>query len=164
MEYFVPKRIENSDESLRDFAIRRLGKEAFERLVEPIVGGIFTAKAETLSMQAAMPQFVEMERKHGGLIRGHFAKKDRSRQSSKNASGARYDQFVAPKKGMRWFLDQIAGQLKPSTIYYRHKSMESNVTVSSGKLSLLTPHKKRNPSQMPRIRFSMESSLRLLHT
>lgn len=121
MEYFVPARRDESDESLESFAVRRLGREAFERLVEPIVGGIFTAKSDTLSMQAAMPQFVEMEKKFGGLIRGHFAKTAKTHDSSKNASGARYDQFVAPKKGMRWLLEQLAGCLKSGTIRYGSK-------------------------------------------
>ncbi|MDZ4848667.1 MAG: protoporphyrinogen oxidase [Pirellulaceae bacterium] len=118
-EFFVPARRDPSDESLESFARRRLGREAFERLVEPIVGGIFTAKAETLSMQAAMPQFVEMERQYGGLIRGHLAKKrdqSPSSQSARQASGARYDQFYAPKLGMQSWLDQIASKLPPESI------------------------------------------------
>ena len=68
-EYFVKRRESTTDESVESFAIRRLGRECFERLVETIVGGIFTARSETLSMQAAMPQFVSMEREHGWLIR-----------------------------------------------------------------------------------------------
>lgn len=117
-EYFVSRRTDSRDESLQDFAIRRLGREAFDRLVEPIVGGIFTARADQLSMQAAMPEFVAMERDHGGLIRSFLAKKKKAKQSqdakhavAKKASGARYDQFVAPKQGMQWWLDQIVCRL-----------------------------------------------------
>jgi oxygen-dependent protoporphyrinogen oxidase len=118
-EYFVRARRDESDESLESFAVRRLGREAFERLVEPIVGGIFTAKAATLSMQSAMPQFVEMERKYGGLIRGNRAKsRDQSAgsQSARQASGARYDQFLAPKNGMQSWLDLLASKLPSGSI------------------------------------------------
>lgn len=114
-ELFVPKRIDNSDESVESFAVRRLGRECFDRLVEPIVGGIFTARAETLSMQASMPQFVEMERQNGGLIRGAMAKRKseaKSDNSARKANGARYDQFLAPKQGMSWWMEQIALQLR----------------------------------------------------
>ena len=45
------------------------GREAFERLVQPLAGGIYTADAEQLSLAATMPRFLEMERQHGGLIR-----------------------------------------------------------------------------------------------
>ncbi|MEX2559887.1 MAG: protoporphyrinogen oxidase, partial [Pirellulales bacterium] len=69
LEPFVPVRRSQSDESLASFARRRLGGEAFERLVQPLVAGIYTADAEQLSMAAALPRFVEMERRHGSLLR-----------------------------------------------------------------------------------------------
>lgn len=114
-EFFVKQRTSDEDESVESFAIRRLGRECFERLVEPIVGGIFTARAETLSMQAAMPQFVAMEREFGGLIRGAIAKRksqSRAERSAREATGARYDQFLAPKQGMSWWLKKIATSLR----------------------------------------------------
>ena len=114
-EFCVKQRTSDQDESVESFAIRRLGRECFERLVEPIVGGIFTARAETLSMQAAMPQFVAMEREFGGLIRGAIAKRKSQstmERSARSATGARYDQFLAPKQGMSWWLSHIASSLR----------------------------------------------------
>lgn len=116
-EWFVKARREGGDESLRDFTIRRLGREAYDRLVEPIVGGIFTADGNRLSMAAAMPQFVAMEREHGGLIRGYRAQVRRQRggealRHSRQASGARYQQFVAPREGMQRWLDAIEQKLE----------------------------------------------------
>ena len=122
-EYFVKPRPSTEDESVESFAVRRLGRECFDRLVEPIVGGIFTARAETLSMQAAMPQFVAMEREYGGLIKAALAKRksqSRSENSARQATGARYDQFLAPKQGMSWWLKTIASQLKVE-IKFQHR-------------------------------------------
>ena len=68
-EYFVPALRTTDDESLASFARRRLGREAFERLVQPLAAGIYTADPEKLSLAATMPRFLEMERQHGGLIR-----------------------------------------------------------------------------------------------
>lgn len=111
-EYLVPKRESDEDESLESFAIRRLGREAFENLVEPIVSGIFTADPKTLSMQATLPQFVEMESRHGGLIRGHLrSRKTAAKQIAGRASGARYDQFMAPANGMSEWLKHIVQSL-----------------------------------------------------
>ncbi len=129
-EFFVSANASDEDESLKSFAIRRLGKEAFDRLVEPIVGGIFTADAGLLSMKAAMPQFVEMERKFGGLIRAarstksHFiptqpnleSSESQLRRSSQKATGARYDQFLAPRLGMNAWLGHIANWLPSGVI------------------------------------------------
>lgn len=119
-EYFVEKRKETTDESVESFAVRRLGRECFDRLVEPIVGGIFTARAETLSMQATMQQFVAMEKNHGGLIRAALAKRSSQQPSdavARKASGARYDQFLAPKQGMDWWMSKLANQLRSNKHY-----------------------------------------------
>jgi oxygen-dependent protoporphyrinogen oxidase len=92
-----------------------LGLECYQRLVEPIVGGIFTARAETLSMQAAMPQFVAMEREYGSLIRAaRIQRRERSAQtrSAQGASGARYDQFIAPRRGMSWWMGELAHPIR----------------------------------------------------
>ena len=53
MEYFVSRRTEESDESLASFASRRLGKEVFERLVQPLVAGIYTPDADKQTLAAA---------------------------------------------------------------------------------------------------------------
>lgn len=113
-EYWVPPRLNGGDESLQSFATRRLGREAYERLVEPIVSGIFTADPATLSMQATMSQFVEMERVHGGLIRGYRASRKKDAASAaRRASGARYDQFVAPRAGMSSWIASLSESLPP---------------------------------------------------
>ena len=68
-ERFVPPRRDTGDESLGDFARRRLGREVFERLVQPLVGGIYTADPERLSLAATLPRFQDMERCYGSLTR-----------------------------------------------------------------------------------------------
>jgi len=55
------------DESVRDFFIRRLGRQAHDRLVAPALTGIFAGNTANLSMAAVFPRIVEMERKHGSL-------------------------------------------------------------------------------------------------
>jgi protoporphyrinogen/coproporphyrinogen III oxidase len=62
MECLTPRRRDLADESLASFATRRFGREAYERLIQPLVGGIYTADPTRLSAAAAMPRFVEMER------------------------------------------------------------------------------------------------------
>ncbi len=117
-EFWVPARLDPEDESLASFVTRRLGREAYENLVEPIVSGIFTANPNTLSMQATMPQFVRMERQHGGLIRGHLAarRKDLA-AAARRASGARYDQFLAPRRGMADWVAKLAKCLPKENVH-----------------------------------------------
>jgi oxygen-dependent protoporphyrinogen oxidase len=66
-------RSRNTDETLFDFAKRRLGREAAERLVEPFVSGIWAGDAHTLSAAAAFPKLAKWENEHGSLLRGFIA-------------------------------------------------------------------------------------------
>ena len=68
LELLVPRGGE-ADESLASFARRRFGRGAYERLIQPLVGGMYTGDPELLSVWATMPRFPEMERSHGSLIR-----------------------------------------------------------------------------------------------
>lgn len=118
-EWFIPPRPEAvGDESLASFARRRFGDEVFERLVQPLVGGIYTADAEQLSLAATLPQFLEMERKYGGLlksvVRGPVV-------DEKNTSGARYGLFVTPRRGMGSLVEAIQARIPASVIRLRSR-------------------------------------------
>jgi oxygen-dependent protoporphyrinogen oxidase len=76
LEPFVPRRALNGgDESIASFVGRRLGREVAERLVAPLLGGIYGGDATKLSIRATLPQFVEAEREHGSLVRAMQAQR-----------------------------------------------------------------------------------------
>lgn len=115
-ERFVPRRDDpESDESLASFARRRLGHETFDRLVQPLVGGIYTADSEQLSLAATLPRFLEMEREHGSLWRATRRQRRRQSADEANSSGARYSLFVAPRRGMSSLVAALAAAL-PATV------------------------------------------------
>jgi protoporphyrinogen/coproporphyrinogen III oxidase len=66
----IPRRRSTADESIASFFRRRLGAQALDRLGAPFLAGIHAGDAERLSIQATFPRLVEMERRHGSLIRG----------------------------------------------------------------------------------------------
>jgi protoporphyrinogen/coproporphyrinogen III oxidase len=71
LEPFIRRRRpsgEDDDESIDAFVRRRLGAEVAERLVAPLLGGIYGGDAGALSIRATLPQFVEMEAQKGSLI------------------------------------------------------------------------------------------------
>lgn len=109
-ELFVPRRADQSDESLADFVRRHFGTEVLDRIVQPMVGGIYTSDPERLSVQATLGRFVEMEHRHGSLIRGMLRTRG---QSSESASGARYGLFATPREGMQALLDALARAIQP---------------------------------------------------
>jgi oxygen-dependent protoporphyrinogen oxidase len=68
-ERWVPPRTEPGDESLASFVRRRFGRQALERLAEPLMAHIHLADPERLSLAAAFPRLAAMERRHGSLRR-----------------------------------------------------------------------------------------------
>jgi protoporphyrinogen/coproporphyrinogen III oxidase len=91
MEYFIPVRADDADESIEQFVTRRLGREMYERLVEPLLSGISAGNGARLSMEAMFPQLRNYEREYGGLIRGMLVKKRESAnagQERRNANTA----------------------------------------------------------------------------
>src|SRR5215210_2290109 len=98
------------DESLAAFVRRRLGREALERMAQPMVGGIYTADPESLSLRATMPRFLEMESAHGSLIRAMWRQR-RGQREAKGTSGARYSLFLSFDDGMSVLSDALAARL-----------------------------------------------------
>ncbi len=113
-EYFIPKRESIEDESLQSFICRRFGRQMFERLVQPLVGGIYTADPQRLSVAATMPRFLKMEREHGSLIRAMM--RQRRGKPVDQTSGARYGQFATLRGGMSTLIDALAARLPTKSI------------------------------------------------
>ncbi|MDB5347522.1 MAG: hemY [Schlesneria sp.] len=105
MEYFVPPG-DVADESLADFVRRRFGRETLDRLVQPLIGGIYTSDPEKLSLAATMPRFLDMEREYGSLIRASRNEKNTKRAiaSDTTSGGARYGLFAGLAGGMEELL------------------------------------------------------------
>jgi oxygen-dependent protoporphyrinogen oxidase len=68
-EFIKPKRTDGVDETLADFARRRLGAEALDKLIGPMVSGIFAGNPETMSLQSCFPRIHELEQEYGGLLK-----------------------------------------------------------------------------------------------
>ncbi|MGH7723933.1 MAG: protoporphyrinogen oxidase [Candidatus Eiseniibacteriota bacterium] len=99
----------NSDESVASFITRRMGREVFERIAQPMVGGIYGADPETLSLAATFPRFLRMEAEHGSVVRG-------LRAAAQAASGPRYSLFASLARGMQSLTDALAGSLPPGVL------------------------------------------------
>jgi oxygen-dependent protoporphyrinogen oxidase len=77
----------DDDESIYAFVRRRIGPEAADYLVQPMVSGIFGGLADQLSLQSCFPIMREMEQKHGSLFKAMLAKAREAKRSGKRAGG-----------------------------------------------------------------------------
>jgi oxygen-dependent protoporphyrinogen oxidase len=116
LDLLLPRRNLNTnadvttDESLAQFVRRRLGREALQRMAQPMVGGIYTADPEQLSLRATMPRFLEMESEHRSLIRALRKQSSAVREGSgfaRETSGARYTLFLSFDGGMQLLTDKL---------------------------------------------------------
>jgi oxygen-dependent protoporphyrinogen oxidase len=114
MEWFIPAAKEGNDESIAAFIRRRFGREVFERLGQPMIGGIYGGNPEKLSIRATLPQFPQMEEQHGSILRGLAKKKDEAHQT---ASGPRYGLFLSMRKGMEQIIRGLIKELSQVKIY-----------------------------------------------
>ncbi len=69
LEPLIPAKRDGVDETLADFARRRLGQEALDKLIAPMVSGIFAGDPETMSLESCFPRIHQLEQEYGGLIR-----------------------------------------------------------------------------------------------
>jgi protoporphyrinogen/coproporphyrinogen III oxidase len=121
LDLLLPRRKDlngQQDESLAAFVRRRFGQEALERMAQPMVGGIYTADPEHLSLRATMPRFLEMERRHRSLILAMWKNARRTEADARHtlrASGARYSLFLSFNEGTQVLTDALAASLPRGT-------------------------------------------------
>ena len=111
-DLFLPRRSQNgsNDESLASFVRRRLGREALERMAQPMVGGIYTADPEVLSLRATLPRFLDMEMQDRSLILAMW-RSGRQTKNQTGVSGARYSLFLSFDQGMEVMVDALSKKI-----------------------------------------------------
>ncbi|HZI93290.1 MAG TPA: protoporphyrinogen oxidase, partial [Patescibacteria group bacterium] len=113
LDLVIPRRPPGGDESVGGFVRRRLGREALERMAQPMIGGIYGADPEKLSLRATFPRFLQMEEEHGSVIRAMVSagRKRALAESVHRASGPRYGLFISFDLGMRTLTDALSASL-----------------------------------------------------
>ncbi|MFQ5585701.1 MAG: protoporphyrinogen oxidase [Thermodesulfobacteriota bacterium] len=126
LEFFIPRKKGNRDESLGDFVRRRLGQEALDKIAEPLVAGVHAGDPDTMSVRASFPKFVEMETEYGSMIRGMLARMRQMREGRKSAGKAgtpkggakrpKVTMFMTLKEGLSELVDTIVSRFTMTTI------------------------------------------------
>jgi len=117
----------DEDESIADFARRRLGREAADRLVAPLLGGISAGDAHDLSVRAAFPQLVAMENDYGSLTRGMLA---RRKHASSGTELSKASAFVSLVGGVGSLVDALHERVRASGVTIRLKTPAQTIERS----------------------------------
>ncbi|MDG5786420.1 protoporphyrinogen oxidase [Evansella sp. AB-P1] len=125
-DLFLPKVIKDgNDVSLGTFFRGRLGNEVVDRLIEPLLSGIYAGNIDKLSLQATFPHFQQIEAKYKSLILGmksSIAKQQQGTQQKK--SGKPRGMFLSFKRGLQSLVDAVEDHLDDSVVKKNYKVSE----------------------------------------
>lgn len=117
LEFAVPPGSSREDESLAGFLRRRFGAQAFERVLEPLMAGIYAGDAEHLSLRATFPRFFELEQQYGSIVRGMMAAKKAASRASTAQPGR--TMFVSLKNGLSDLVIALTSRLTQQGVELR---------------------------------------------
>jgi oxygen-dependent protoporphyrinogen oxidase len=111
LDLILPRKKSDGEESLAAFVLRRLGREALERIAEPLVAGIHAGDPETMSLKSTFPRFIDLEKEHRSIIWGMYQRKKHFAHQQ-----SRYTMFLTLRQGMEGMISTLKKTLPPKTI------------------------------------------------
>ncbi len=132
LDFALPPHRLNGDESLGNFVSRRLGREAYENLIEPLMSGIYAGDGDQLSLASTFPYLRNLELKYGSLARG--ALEMRKQQVGAKLQGSR-SAFLTPTTGLAEMVEKLVESLQ-SKVALRLNTPVSRVTRHSSGYSV----------------------------
>jgi protoporphyrinogen/coproporphyrinogen III oxidase len=126
LDFLLPAKNVNGDESLGAFVSRRLGREAYENLIEPLMSGIYAGDGDQLSLASTFPYLRDLETKYGSLACG--ALQMRKQSNGKAVQGSR-SAFLTPTTGLAEIVEKLVESLK-SKVDLRLNTRVTRITRS----------------------------------
>jgi protoporphyrinogen/coproporphyrinogen III oxidase len=109
-EPFIPPKRDGGDESLAQFVTRRLGREALEKFIGPVLGGIYNSNPETQSILVTSPIMRELEAS-GSLVWGTVKLMQARRRAPVTADTPPF-RFLGFTPGTETLVDGLISQLQ----------------------------------------------------
>jgi oxygen-dependent protoporphyrinogen oxidase len=134
-------RKDDTDESLGSMLRRRLGDEATDLAVGPLLAGLYAGDVDRLSVRATFPDLVAWEKAQGSLFRGSQATSKLARRSQLGAM------FARPRGGVDRLTDALADRVGErvrtgavaTAVETGKVTLEGGVIVEADTIVLATP-------------------------
>jgi oxygen-dependent protoporphyrinogen oxidase len=117
LDVVVPRGPSQGDESVASFFRRRFGGQAFDRVLEPLLAGIYAGDAEQMSLKATFPRFLELEQQYGSIIRGMMAARKKAPPAPRG--GPTRTMFVSLKNGLGELVTALSKRLTEQGVELR---------------------------------------------
>ena len=110
LEFFAKPSAGTRDETVGDMIRRHYGQEVVERLADPLLSGVYGGDADSLSVEAVLPRFAEIERNYGSLGRGMLAAQRKMAEIAKRTEASERPRslFSSLTGGMQQMADTVA--------------------------------------------------------
>ena len=123
MDLVLPAKRGDDDESVASFISRRIGRQAWERIAEPLLCGIYCANGDELSLDATFPRLRQLEKQHGSLIRGLKKQKQAAEANTNTSATDSSPKFVSPfatfGDGMSTLPESVASRLTQTELHFQ---------------------------------------------
>jgi len=111
-DLMLPRGVARDDESMSDFFGRRLGREAVDRIIDPLIAGIYSGDPDRLSIYSTFPRFPQTVAKNRSLLLTML----KTPQSSRS-HGRTLPIFCSLRDGLDRLVDAISRQLDSERIF-----------------------------------------------
>jgi oxygen-dependent protoporphyrinogen oxidase len=127
LDFLLPAQNGQHDESLGQFVSRRLGREAYENLIEPLMSGIYAGDGDQLSLRSTFPYLHDLEHKYGSLARGALKMRQQMASRGQSAQGSR-SAFLTPTTGLEEIVEKLVEHLTTHNTDLRLNTRATSVT------------------------------------
>jgi protoporphyrinogen/coproporphyrinogen III oxidase len=115
-EYLFPPAPATQDESVAAMTQRHFGQETVDRLVSPLLSGVYGGDATQLSVRAVLPRMVKMEQEHRSLTRAMLAARKKAPSAPGRPGGRPPALFTTLRGGMSQMVEAVSAQLVPGSV------------------------------------------------
>ena len=128
LDLLLPMKTNNGDESLSAFVSRRLGREAYENFIEPLMSGIYAGDGDQLSLLSTFPYLRDLETKYGSLARG--ARQVRKQSNNQAVHGSR-SAFLTLTTGLAEVVEALVRNLSSNGATLCLNTLAARITRNS---------------------------------
>ena len=136
----------NGDVSIGHFFKYHLGQEMMDKLIEPLLAGIYGGDIYKISLLSTFPHFIQVEQKYGNMVKGMMAAKMGHSKAgvTKAAKGAVAEGDV-PRAGKGTMTDR---QFESHEAKSSQTASTNNSSNSSGHATNTSPHRQTSKVQV----------------
>ncbi|HVP63338.1 MAG TPA: protoporphyrinogen oxidase [candidate division Zixibacteria bacterium] len=117
LELLHPPRKVGHDETVADMVRRHFGQELVDRLADPLLSGVYGGTADSLSVRAVLPRFVDMENKYGSLTLAMIDARRKLATMHKEKGSKPKPLFSSLKSGMQKMVDAVVARLDANSLH-----------------------------------------------